>query len=53
MLALRFPQHTWLEKIPASIKLAILATATSGIFFVETLGIMVLLFVATIAFNFY
>ena len=52
MLALRFPQHTWLEKIPAKIKLALLATATSGIFFVETLGIMVLLFVATIAFQF-
>ena len=52
MLALRFPQHTWLEKIPASMKLVLLATATSGIFFVETLGIMVLLFVTTIAFQF-
>ena len=52
MLALRFPQHTWLEKIPASIKLALLAIATSGIFFVETMGIMVLLFVATIVFQF-
>ena len=52
MLALRFPQNIWLEKIPAKIKLALLATATSGIFFVETLGIMVLLFMATIAFQF-
>ena len=52
MLALRFPQHTWLEKIPASTKLVLLVTATSGIFFVETLGIMVLLFVTAIAFQF-
>ena len=52
MLALRFPQNIWLEKIPAKIKLALLATATSGIFFVEILGVMVLLFMATIAFQF-
>tara|TARA_Y100000589_G_scaffold295963_1_gene302805 strand:+ start:463 stop:1065 length:603 start_codon:yes stop_codon:yes gene_type:complete len=52
MLALRFPKHTWLDKVPTSIKLALLATATSGIFFVETLGSMVLLFMATIAFQF-
>ena len=52
MLALRFPQHTWLEKIPASTKLVLLVTATSGIFFVEALGTMVLLFVTTIAFQF-
>ena len=52
MLALRFPQHTWLEKIPATIKLAVLAAATSGIFFVETLGIMALLFGVTTVFQF-
>lgn len=52
MLALRFPQNIWLEKIPAKIKLALLVTATSGIFFVEALGVMVLLFMATIAFQF-
>jgi len=31
MLALRYPQQTWLEKIPASLKMALLAIATSGI----------------------
>jgi len=52
MLALRFPQNTWLEKIPTSVKLVLLAAATSGIFFVETLGIMLVLLLATIAFQF-
>ena len=52
MLALRYPQQTWLEKIPASLKLALLAIATRGIFFIDSTKIMFLLFVATISFQF-
>ena len=52
MLALRYPQQTWLEKIPASLKMALLAIATSGIFFIDSTKIMFLLFVATISFQF-
>ena len=52
MLALRYPQQTWLEKIPASLKMALLAIATSGIFFIDSTKIMFLLFVATISLQF-
>jgi biotin transport system permease protein len=52
MLALRYPQQTWLEKIPASLKMALLAIATSGIFFIDSTKIMFLLCVAIISFQF-
>lgn len=52
MLALRFPKPTALDNVPATIKLLILAFATSGIFFIETLGTMFLIFLAIAMFHF-
>ncbi len=52
MLALRFPQPTALDNVPASLKLLLLAAATSGIFFISTLGTMFLIFLAVTTFHF-
>ena len=52
MLALRFPKPTALDNVPAPIKLLILAFATSGIVFIETLGTMFLIFLAIAMFHF-
>ena len=52
MLALRFPQPTALDNVPASLKLLLLAAATSGIFFISTLGTMFLIFLAITTFHF-
>jgi len=52
MLALRFPKPTALDNVPATIKLLILAFATSGIFFIETLGTMFFIFLAIAMFHF-
>ena len=51
MLALRFPQPTALDNVPASLKLLLLAAATSGIFFISTLGTMFLIFLAITTFH--
>ena len=52
MLALRFPHPTALDNVPASLKLLLLAAATSGIFFISTLGTMFLIFLAITTFHF-
>ena len=52
MLALRFPKPTVLDNVPASLKLLLLAIATSGIFFITTLSTMFLIFLTITTFHF-
>ena len=52
MLALRFPQPTALDNVPASLKLLLLAAATSGIFFISTLGTIFQIFLAITTIHF-